>query len=72
MGYFVGQNVCNNYLNNTRMFNISFLETAAASAGHSSEVSLFPVVLMTLKEEQEPKSYNTSVTLATPNHVVVV
>ncbi|KAF3812465.1 hypothetical protein GH733_019601 [Mirounga leonina] len=42
------------------MFNISFPATAAASAGSCSEVSSFPVVLMTWKKEQEPKSYDTS------------
>ena len=70
LGYFVCQNVYNNYLNNMQMFNISFLETATARIG-SSKVSLF-LVLMTLKKEQEPTFYDTSITLPTPNHVVVV
>ena len=54
------------------MFNISFLETAKARAGNGSKVSSIPVVLATLKKEQEPTFYDTSITLATLNHVVIV
>ena len=54
------------------MSNISFLETAAARAGNGSEVSSFPVVLMTLKNERTGSYVLLSMTLAALNHTVVV
>ena len=67
MGNLVCQNVYDSYPNNGRMPNISFLETAAARAGSGLEVSSFPVVLTTLKNERMGSYVLLSMTLAALN-----